>query len=219
MFYISNMQNFENRRDRFELFNSMESPLLNITFNLTVPDFRDYCKRVGHPPFHFFLYTIFKSLMQVENFRYRIYKDEVIKIDRLIPSYTVMNHNQVLNFTRFEHSDDITTFIKRSLAAKEESTNADKLLHSATEFSEREIKDYVFVTSIPWLDFTQIQHPVYQFKSADIPSVAWGKFRSEANGMMSMPFSIQAHHGFVDGYHFHLLSEEIANQIKILMSK
>jgi len=130
-----------------------------------------------------------------------------------------MNHNQVLNFTRFEHSDDISTFIKRSLAAKEESTNATHLLHSATEFSEREIKDYVFVTSIPWLDFTQIQHPVYTFKSADIPSVAWGKFRSEANGMMSMPFSVQVHHGFVDGYHIHLLSEEIGNQIRTLINK
>ena len=40
------MQNFENRRDRFELFNSMESPLLNITFNLTVPDFREYLRVV-----------------------------------------------------------------------------------------------------------------------------------------------------------------------------
>ncbi len=219
MSYINDMQNFENRRDRFELFNSMESPLLNITFNLTVPDFRPFCKKEGLPPFHFFLYTIFKSLMQVENFRYRLYQGEVIKIDRLIPSYTVMNHNKVLNFTRFEHSDDIKVFIDRSLAAKEESTKADKLLHSATEFSEREIKDYVFVTSIPWLDFTQIQHPVYKLKSVDIPSVAWGKFRDEANGMMSMPFSVQAHHGFVDGYHIHLLSEEISNQIKTLISK
>lgn len=218
MSYISSMQNFENRRDRFELFNSMESPLLNITFKLPVPDFREYCKREGLQPFHFFLYTIFKSLMQVENFRYRIYEGEVIKIDRLIPSYTVMNTNNVLNFTRFEHSDDIKTFIQRSLRAKEESTQADKLLHSATEFSLREIKDYVFVTSIPWLDFTQIQHPVYTFKSADIPSVAWGKW-TENNGKLTLPFSVQAHHGFVDGYHIHLLAEEISNQINTLISK
>lgn len=218
MSYISSMQNFENRRDRFELFNSMESPLLNITFKLTVPDFREYCKSSGHQPFHFFLYTIFKSLMQVENFRYRIYKNEVIKIDRLIPSYTVMNHHQVLNFTRFEHSDDISTFIKRSLEAKEYSSNSTELLNSATQYTERDLKDSVFVTSIPWLDFTQIQHPVYAFKSADIPSVAWGKW-TENNGNLTLPFSVQVHHGFVDGYHIHLLSEEIGHQIKTLISK
>jgi chloramphenicol O-acetyltransferase type A len=93
------MQNFEKRRDRFELFDSFENPLINITFNLTVTDFRPFCKAQGLPPFHFFLYVIFKSLMNVENFRYRIYQGEVIKIDRLIPSYTVMNEDKVLNFT------------------------------------------------------------------------------------------------------------------------
>lgn len=211
------MQNFENRRDRFELFNSFEGPLLNITFNLEVPDFRPFCKKQGLPPFHFFLFSIFQSLMKVENFCYRIYQGEVIKIDRLIPSYTVMNEDNVLNFTRFEHSNDLRTFIERSLVAREESTKAKKLLHSATEFSEREIKDYVFVTSIPWLDFTSIQHPIAKMKSVDIPSIAWGKFRDAGEGKMSMSFSVQAHHGFVDGYHIHLLAQEIAGQIERLI--
>lgn len=212
------MQNFENRRDRFELFNSFENPFINITFNLELRDFRPFCKEQGLPPFHFFLFAIFQSLMKVENFRYRIYQGEVIKIDRLIPSYTVMNEDQVLNFTRFEYSSDLRTFIERSLLAREESTKAKKLLHSATEFSERDIKDYVFVTSIPWLDFTSIQHPTAKFKSADIPSLAWGKFRSNGEGEMSMPFSVQAHHGFVDGYHIHLLAQEVAAEVERLMS-
>ncbi len=213
------MINFENRRDRFELFNSMENPAINITFTMEVPEFRPFCKAQGLPPFHFFLYVLFKSLMRVENFKYRLYKNEVIKIDRLIPSYTVMNQNQVLNFTRFQHSETLETFIERSLAAKEESTKANELLHSATNFSEREIKDYVFITSIPWLDFTSIQHPVMKFKSADIPSIAWGKFKESGVGQLSMPFSVQAHHGFVDGYHIHLLAEEISAQITTLISK
>jgi chloramphenicol O-acetyltransferase type A len=213
------MLNFEKRRDRFELFNSMESPLINITFPLTVPDFRDFCKTKRYPPFHFFLYTVFRALMKVENFRYRIFEDEVIKIDRIIPSYTVMNEDQVLNFTRFEHSDDLNVFVKRSLASRDESVRSRQLLHAASTFTAREIKDYVFITSLPWLDFTSIQHPVYKFKSADIPSLAWGKFTTEGNGELTMSFSVQAHHGFVDGFHIHQLAEEITNQIKTLISK
>ena len=193
------MHNFENRRDRFELFESMENPLLNLTFNLEVLDFRTFCKTQGLPPFHFFLFNLFSSLMKIENFRYRIYQNQVIKIDRLIPSYTVMNQDQVLNFTRFEHSSDLKVFIERSLAAKHESESSRALLHSADEYSEREIKDYVFITSIPWLDFTSIQHPVMKYKSSDIPSIAWGKFKNLENGNISMPFSVQVHQGFVDG--------------------
>lgn len=213
------MENFEKRRDRFELFDNMENPLLNLTFNLEVPDFRPFCKEHNLPVFHFFLYVLFKSLMKVDNFRYRIYQGQVIKIDRLIPSYTVMNEDQVLNFTRFEHSSDLRTFIARSLLAREESTKSQKLLHTAGEFSEREIRDYVFITSIPWLDFTSIQHPVAKFKSADIPSIAWGRFKTLENGKMSMPFSVQAHHGFVDGFHIHQLAETITQSIGEMMKE
>lgn len=157
--------------------------------------------------------------MKVENFRYRIFRDEVITIDRLIPSYTVMNQDGVLNFTRFEYSDDLQVFIERSLLARAESVNSKKLLHSASEFSEREIKDYVFITSIPWLDFTSIQHPVRKLAAVDIPSIAWGKFKSLDQDLMSMPFSVQVHHGLVDGHHIHLLAREIAAEIAEQISK
>lgn len=209
------MKEFEKRRDRFVLFDRFENPLLNLTFNLEVDDFRTFCKKKGYPPFHFFLFNLFQALMKVDNFRYRIYQGEVIKIDRLIPSYTVMNQDNNLNFTRFENSDDLEVFIQRSLAAREESSHSKELLHSAETFSEREIKDYVFITCIPWLDFTSIQHPVARFKSADIPAIAWGKFKSSTDGKLSMPFSVQVHHGFVDGYHIHLLAETIKNEIAL----
>ena len=60
------MENFEKRRDRFELFDGMESPLLNLTFNLEVPDFRPYCKHHDLPPFHFFLFILFIVLVHID---------------------------------------------------------------------------------------------------------------------------------------------------------
>ena len=208
------MKEFEKRRDRFELFESFESPLLNITFTLEVPDFRNFCKSKGYPPFHFFLFSLFKSLMTVENFRYRIIGNEVTEVHQLIPSYTVMNQDNNLNFTRFEYSDNLEVFIERSLKAREESVNSRELLHAAVKLPESEVKKYVFITSIPWLEFTSIQHPVRKFSSADIPSIAWGKFKSTGNGTIQMPFSVQAHHGFVDGHHVHLLAAELEKNLK-----
>lgn len=152
--------------------------------------------------------------MAIDNFMYRILDNEVIKVNQLIPSYTVMNQDKNLNFTRFEYSDDLKTFIERSLKSSEESVNSKELLHTALDLSESEVKKYVFITSIPWLDFTSIQHPVRKFSSADIPSIAWGKFRSTNDGKLQMPFSVQAHHGFVDGHHIRLLAEELEKNLK-----
>ena len=56
------MENFEKRRDRFEFFEGFENPLLNLSFDLEVKDFRPFCKANNLPPFHFFLYCSYALL-------------------------------------------------------------------------------------------------------------------------------------------------------------
>jgi chloramphenicol O-acetyltransferase len=69
---------------------------------------------------------------------------------------------------------------------------------------------------MPWLDFTSIQHPMASLATPDIPSLAWGKFRDGPDGLQ-LPFSVQAHHGFVDGYHIHQLARQIAVELNDIM--
>ncbi|OYW78890.1 MAG: hypothetical protein B7Z19_06335, partial [Polynucleobacter sp. 32-46-5] len=130
---------------------------------------------------------------------------------------TTINEDNLFNYTRFQHSDDRAEFIKRSLAAREEAMEAETLINTGIELSPREMKNYIFITSIPWLDFTSIQHPVFKSKSADIPAVAWGKFTVLSEEKIVMPFSVQAHHGFVDGVHIHLLAKTLSEQIELEM--
>lgn len=202
------MENFEKRRDRFEFFEGFENPLINITSKIEVTNFIPYCRERGLPVFHFFLFCVFKAALKTENFLYRIHDGKVIKISEVVPSYTVMNRNDVLNFTRFKYSSQRDEFIARSLIARDEAVASESLIHTGLELDLRTLKNYIFITSIPWLDFTSIQHPVYRLKSADIPSFAWGKFTEEGS-KVTMAFSVQAHHGFVDGFHIHQLIENL----------
>ncbi len=207
------MKNFEKRRDRFEFFESFENPLLNLSFDFEVSDFRPFCKANKLPPFHFFLYCLFSSLNEIDNFKYRILDGKVFKVDELVGSYTILNDENMFNFTRFKLASNVEDFIKNSLAAKEEAMNATGLIHTGLELSLREMKNYIFITSIPWLKLTAIEHPAYKYKSSDIPSIAWGKFTSIAENQISIPLSVQAHHGFVDAYHIHQLAETIKAKI------
>lgn len=212
------MQNFERRRDRFELFNQMASPAFNLSFTMDLPDFRPWCKQRGLPPFHVLLFAVLHAVLKVDNFRYRLFEGEVIRIDRLIPSFTVCNQHCDLNFAQFEWSDDLRTFVAGGVAAREEADGMTALNKKYQTMTPRECKDQVFITCIPWLEFTSIQHPLAFAGSSDIPSLAWGKFSDGVNGRLKLPFSVQAHHGFVDGYHIHLLAQEIAAEISALMT-
>lgn len=69
---------------------------------------------------------------------------------------------------------------------------------------------------MPWLDFTSIQHPMASIAEPDIPSLAWGKFRDTPEGLQ-LPFSVQAHHGFVDGYHIHQFAQQVARELEAIV--
>ena len=210
------MQNFERRRDRFDFFDRMESPAVNLCFAMDLPDFRPWCKREGLPPFHVMLCAVLRAVLKVENFRYRVMDGEVIRIERLAPSFTVINQHGDLNIARFDWSDDVREFAARGVKAREEASSMTVLNEEYRRMSPREAKDQVFVTCIPWLDFTSIQHPAMALGAPDIPSLAWGRFRDGPRGLQ-LPFSVQAHHGLVDGYHIHLLAQQIAAELDAIM--
>jgi chloramphenicol O-acetyltransferase len=206
------MHDFERRRDRFDFFDRMESPAVNLCFTLDVPDFRPWCKAQALAPFHVMLCAVLRAVLKVENFRYRVVDGEVIRIDRLVPSFTVMNQHGDLNFAQFDWTDDVREFVARGQAAREAASNMAELNIKYRTMSPREAKDQVFVTCMPWLDFTSIQHPMASLATPDIPSLAWGRFRAGPDGLQ-LPFSVQAHHGFVDGWHIHLLGRQVAAEL------
>ena len=206
------MQDFERRRDRFDFFDRMESPAVNLCFTLDVPEFRPWCKEQDLAPFHVMLCAVLRAVLKVENFRYRIVDGEVIRIDRLVPSFTVMNQHGDLNFAQFDWSDDVREFVARGVAAREAASSMTEMNLKYRTMSPRDAKDQVFVTCMPWLDFTSIQHPMASLSTPDIPSLAWGRFRAGPDGLQ-LPFSVQAHHGFVDGWHIHLLGRQVAAEL------
>jgi chloramphenicol O-acetyltransferase type A len=218
MEYAARMKNFELRRDRFEAFSAYDNPLINLSFDLDLPDFRPYCKAQQLPPFHFFLYCLLTSVKSIDNFMYRIHEGEVIKIDEFYGSYTVINADHNLNYANFTISEDLREFIARSVAAGEVAKASRALINTGAGMSPRQQRNQVYVTCLPWFDLSAIEHPIYRTSASDIPLIVWGKFADGAAGRMRLPFSVQAHHGFVDGFHIHLLAQKLASRIEELIA-
>ena len=212
------MKNFEKRRDRFDFFSSFENPLINLSFDLELPDFRPYCKTRNLPIFHFFLHCVLNALSEVENFKYRIYQGEVIKVEEIAGAFTVTNDDNNLNYARVNICPDLDEFIGRSIQAKNEAEKQSELINTGKDLSERELKNNIYVTCFRWLRLAGIEHPIFRQKEADIPAIVWGKFSAPGDSQLTIPFSVQAHHGFVDGYHINLLVETIKSRVARMIS-
>ncbi|TLN02146.1 chloramphenicol acetyltransferase, partial [bacterium] len=60
--------------------------------------------------------------------------------------------------------------------------------------------DLLFMTSVPWVTFTSILHPIHMHPADSVPRIAWGRFVTR-EGRTWMPVAVQAHHALLDGLH------------------
>ena len=60
--------------------------------------------------------------------------------------------------------------------------------------------DYLFMTSMPWVSFTSLRHPMPTHPGDSIPRFAWGKFFWDGD-VLKMPLSVDGHHALIDGVH------------------
>lgn len=169
--------------------------------------------------FHFFLFCLLNTVKGIDNFMYRIYQGEVIRIDDFPASYTVINGDENLNYTRFTMTDQLDVFIARSLEAKRLAEASCALINTGEGETEREQRNNIFITCLPWLELAAIEHPICRHHDADIPTFTWGKFGpAQKDGRMRVPFSAQAHHGFVDGYHVQKLAQALGQRIAVIIA-
>lgn len=60
--------------------------------------------------------------------------------------------------------------------------------------------DLLFMTAIPWVAFTGLEHPIHMHPADSVPRIAWGKLTRQGE-RLQMPLSVQAHHALMDGLH------------------
>jgi len=198
------------RQPYFNFFNSFQSPLLNITWEVETGDFTARCRAAGVPSYQWLVHALCRACLEVEPFLWRLGADgKPTKVSTLTPSYTVLKPDGNFNFCTVPFQADFKAYLKQSLEIKAAMENAQGLAHD-----EEGRIDYLFITSIPWMRFTSIQHPVFDLSKVHVPSFAFGKFCVE-NGRIRFPFSVQAHHGFVDGLHMHQLEVALKKQLAL----
>lgn len=61
---------------------------------------------------------------------------------------------------------------------------------------------------LPWVSFTHISHTNAGKKDNATPLIDWGKY-FQREGRILLPFSVQAHHSFVDGLHIGKLANTL----------
>lgn len=185
--------------------NSIE-PAFCVTFEL---DITGFLKRVRAENLSFTLamvYAVSKCANEIEEFRYRFVDGEVVLYDRIDTAFTYLNREtELFKVVNVPMCDTLKEYV----------TTASEITEAQTSYFTGPLGNDVFQFSpMPWVSYTHISHTNSGKKDNATPLFDWGKY-FERDGKTLLPFSVQAHHSFVDGIHIGKLAETLQRYLEV----
>lgn len=183
------------RRKHFEFFNQMDQPHFSVCANVEITRFRSFLQKHQIPFTSGIVYLIAKTANAIPQFRQRIRNGEVFEHEQVHPSFTVLTEvADVFSFCYVNYQEKMSAFVADA------QTQIEKMKINPSVEDEAGRDDFLFLSSFPWVAFTNLQHAMNYRREDSVPRIVWGKF-FETEGQVKMPLSVQAHHAVVDGIH------------------
>ena len=140
------------RCGQFAYFRGMTFPFAGLTVEMDITDMM--AARGGRPFFLSMLYAVVRAANAVPQLRRRLAEDgTVVEYDWCPPSYTAMKPDGVYVYCTVEGDMPYGTFIAEGQRRQRE------VLERGTLTEDGDVRSFFFVSSVPWVHYSQLQHP------------------------------------------------------------
>ena len=186
------------------VFRNCIEPAFCITVELDVTHFYRRIKELGYPFTYSLIYLVSQAANEIEEFRYRFLEGQVVLYQRIHTAFTYLNpETELFKVVNVPLTDTLEEYV-----ALADRTQKEQQEHFTGPLG----RDVFQFSPLPWLHYTHISHTNAGNKDNATPLFDWGKWEIR-EGKRLLPFSIQAHHSFVDGLHVARLVEKIQNSL------
>jgi len=182
------------RREHFEVFKNFDEPLFGITVKVECSRAYLKAKETGYPFSLYYLYLSLKAANEIEEFRYRIEGDKVFCYDSVGAGPTIFREDETYGVGYFPYNKNIAEFMKLATLEVERVKAERGLKFPVTG------ENIIHFSTIPWADFTSINHARRLDIGRSIPKITFGKVTRNGDKMW-MPLDVHANHAVMDGFH------------------
>lgn len=182
------------------VFRNCVEPAFCVTFELDITEFYRKIKQEKLPFTFAMIYAVAKCANRIEEFRYRFLEGQVVLFDKIDTAFTYLDkQTELFKVVNVPFAGNMGEYCKTAKQAAEEQR----------EYFTGPLGNDVFQFSpMPWVTYTHVSHTNSGKRDNATPLFDWGKFY-ERDGKLLLPFSVQAHHSFVDGLHIGRLAENL----------
>lgn len=173
----------------------MNHPHFNLCGNVEVTGIIEKIKKKKLSFTPTIAWVMSKAANDIPEFRQRIREGKVVQHEVVHPSFSVETEvADVFSFCEVKFSEEQDDFLMRAKDIME------AMRKNPSMEDDHNRDDYLFMSSIPWISFTSMQHAMSYHPCDSVPRITWGRYFKEGDKIM-MPLSVQVHHAVVDGRH------------------
>lgn len=190
------------RRHSIAFFSTFCNPFITITKSIDCTAAMEREKKERKGFFATYLYAILKTVNEIEEFKYRIDKQDRVFLFSDIHAMAAVSlggDNGEFKVIRIPYISDYEVFCKQVKQFTDLEGDHSDPFEEESQHLENEMLDVVMVSAMPFLDFTSITPAQENKNGSSFPLISVGKV-TNANGKYTMPIAISAHHAFVDGF-------------------
>lgn len=206
MTYKSIDMNHFPRIKHFNYFKSLAYPYVGTTVNVEITAWFKAIKAQDRPFFHSFLYAVTRAANGVPEFRQRIEGEGIIEFDKCLSSYTLALDDGTYCYCTVDCSQAFQDYLpyaqNQQALAKAEATVEDG----------ESVQSLFFISSLPWLTYTNIIQPVPMPADSN-PRITWGRYFKDGDKWL-MPVTVLCHHALVDGIHISQFYAKLQSELE-----
>ncbi len=185
-----------------QVFRNSIEPSYCVTFELDITNFLKKIRAMKLSFTFSLIFVVSKCANDIEEFRYRFLDSQIVLYDRINTAFTYLDkHNDLFKVVNVEMQETLESYVAAAVQ---------KAINQKEYFTGPLGNDVFQFSPMPWVSYTHISHTSSGKKDNATPLFDWGKY-FEREGKIILPFSIQAHHSFVDGVHIGKLSDSLQN--------
>lgn len=182
------------RREVYEFFAGMSHPFYALTFPVDVTPLRAWCRERGLSFYAAMVYGVTKAMERTDAFLYKDRGGQIVKVDRLIPSFTDLHPgSEPFHIVTLEAGDCLADFCRQAKAR----SAAQTAFVTSGPWAPDEL---VYFSCLPWFPLSAVTNERDTDPSDSIPRVTWGRWE-EREGRTLLSLSLELNHRLLDGAH------------------
>ncbi len=195
------------RKEHFDFYNEFSDPYFNVCVRINVKPVFEYAKRSKTSFYQCYLFAAMKAVNGYQPMRLRIKDECVFDVPNIELSTVQIAPDDSFRIAYLPFSDSLSEYSELCDAAFESALSQNFF---STQFVENEGRiNCVYVSVLPWLDFSSFSHASHHGVNDGIPKLVFGKYDADTG---TMPLSIEVHHALMDGLHVARFVDELQTQ-------